>query len=98
MQNSHGLSDVGEIRWQLLLCIFLIFTTVYFSLWKGVKTSGKVQAAWGSPPLSCSKEPHCSICGAPMPPPPGEPEGQTPCPHPSLWPQKWARGTNPSGV
>uniref|UniRef100_A0A8C6XTU6 Transporter n=1 Tax=Naja naja TaxID=35670 RepID=A0A8C6XTU6_NAJNA len=42
VQNSHGLSDVGEIRWQLLLCLFLIFTTVYFSLWKGVKTSGKV--------------------------------------------------------
>lgn len=76
MQNSHGLSDVGEIRWQLLLCLFLIFTTVYFSLWKGVKTSGKVQAAWGSPPLSCSKEPHCSICGALMPPPPGDPEAR----------------------
>uniref|UniRef100_A0A8C5T244 Sodium-dependent serotonin transporter n=1 Tax=Laticauda laticaudata TaxID=8630 RepID=A0A8C5T244_LATLA len=42
VQNSHGLSDVGEIRWQLLLCLFLIFTTVYFSLWKGIKTSGKV--------------------------------------------------------
>ncbi|KAL7986583.1 hypothetical protein Chor_012866 [Crotalus horridus] len=42
VQNSHGLSDLGEIRWQLLLCLFLIFTIVYFSLWKGVKTSGKV--------------------------------------------------------
>ncbi|XP_015746375.1 sodium-dependent serotonin transporter-like [Python bivittatus] len=42
VQNSRGLSDVGKIRWQLLLCLFLIFTIVYFSLWKGVKTSGKV--------------------------------------------------------
>uniref|UniRef100_G3VR75 Transporter n=1 Tax=Sarcophilus harrisii TaxID=9305 RepID=G3VR75_SARHA len=42
IQKSGGLQDPGGIRWQLLLCLFLIFTTVYFSLWKGVKTSGKV--------------------------------------------------------
>lgn len=52
VQNSHGLSDVGKIRWQLLLCLFLIFTIVYFSLWKGVKTSGKVQAVWGPAAVS----------------------------------------------
>ncbi|XP_062822633.1 sodium-dependent serotonin transporter-like [Anolis carolinensis] len=46
LQGSNGLDDVGEIRWQLLLCLFLIFAIVYFSLWKGVKTSGKV----GDPP------------------------------------------------
>lgn len=43
IQKSGGLYDVGGIRWQLLLCLFLIFTIVYFSLWKGVKTSGKVR-------------------------------------------------------
>lgn len=37
---------MGGIRWQLLLCLFLIFTIVYFSLWKGVKTSGKVKVVW----------------------------------------------------
>ncbi|XP_068937490.1 sodium-dependent serotonin transporter-like [Petaurus breviceps papuanus] len=42
IEKSGGLQDPGAIRWQLLLCLFLIFTTVYFSLWKGVKTSGKV--------------------------------------------------------
>ncbi|XP_074828459.1 sodium-dependent serotonin transporter-like [Natator depressus] len=42
IQKSSGLYDVGGIRWQLILCLFLIFTIVYFSLWKGVKTSGKV--------------------------------------------------------
>uniref|UniRef100_A0A8C0HCA5 Transporter n=1 Tax=Chelonoidis abingdonii TaxID=106734 RepID=A0A8C0HCA5_CHEAB len=42
IQESSGLYDVGGIRWQLLLCLFLLFTIVYFSLWKGVKTSGKV--------------------------------------------------------
>uniref|UniRef100_A0A8C2HLA4 Transporter n=2 Tax=Cyprinus carpio TaxID=7962 RepID=A0A8C2HLA4_CYPCA len=42
VHESSGLGDVGYIRWQLMLCLFLIFTIVYFSLWKGVKTSGKV--------------------------------------------------------
>ncbi|KAJ6656604.1 hypothetical protein lerEdw1_003491 [Lerista edwardsae] len=42
LQHSHGLGDVGRIRWQLLLCLLLLFAIVYFSLWKGVKTSGKV--------------------------------------------------------
>lgn len=50
IQKSGGLYDIGGIRWQLLLCLFLIFTIVYFSLWKGVKTSGKVRRA---PALPC---------------------------------------------
>lgn len=50
IQKSGGLYDIGGIRWQLLLCLFLIFTIVYFSLWKGVKTSGKVR---GAPALPC---------------------------------------------
>lgn len=43
LHESDGLENVGVIRWQLMLCLFLIFTIVYFSLWKGVKTSGKVR-------------------------------------------------------
>ncbi|XP_053555806.1 sodium-dependent serotonin transporter-like [Bombina bombina] len=42
IEESHGLDDVGGIRWHLFICLLLIFTIVYFSLWKGVKTSGKV--------------------------------------------------------
>lgn len=42
LHKSSGLKNVGGVRWQLMLCLFLIFTIVYFSLWKGVKTSGKV--------------------------------------------------------
>ncbi|XP_060700115.1 solute carrier family 6 member 4b [Hemiscyllium ocellatum] len=42
IHKSKGLHCVGVIRWQLLLCLFVIFTIVYFSLWKGVKTSGKI--------------------------------------------------------
>lgn len=42
---------MGGVRWQLLLCLFLIFTIVYFSLWKGVKTSGKVRKRAPAPAL-----------------------------------------------
>ena len=42
LHKSSGLKNIGGVRWQLMLCLFLIFTIVYFSLWKGVKTSGKV--------------------------------------------------------
>uniref|UniRef100_A0A8C9SR37 Transporter n=1 Tax=Scleropages formosus TaxID=113540 RepID=A0A8C9SR37_SCLFO len=39
---SPGLHELGAVNWQLALCLLLIFTVVYFSIWKGVKTSGKV--------------------------------------------------------
>ncbi|XP_066095234.1 sodium-dependent serotonin transporter-like isoform X1 [Saccopteryx bilineata] len=42
IHRSEGLQDLGGISWQLTLCIMLIFTVIYFSIWKGVKTSGKV--------------------------------------------------------
>lgn len=44
VHKSNGLDDLGGISWQLTLCLLLIFTIVYFSIWKGVKTSGKVNA------------------------------------------------------
>ncbi|XP_066211255.1 sodium-dependent serotonin transporter-like isoform X2 [Saccopteryx leptura] len=42
IHRSEGLQDLGGISWQLTLCIMLVFTVIYFSIWKGVKTSGKV--------------------------------------------------------
>ncbi|XP_067864349.1 solute carrier family 6 member 4a [Heptranchias perlo] len=42
VHKSHGLEDLGGISWQLALCLLFIFVVVYFSIWKGVKTSGKV--------------------------------------------------------
>ncbi|XP_078536150.1 sodium-dependent serotonin transporter [Lissotriton helveticus] len=42
VHRSTGLHDLGGISWQLTLCLLFIFTIVYFSIWKGVKTSGKV--------------------------------------------------------
>ncbi|XP_045710470.1 sodium-dependent serotonin transporter-like [Phyllostomus hastatus] len=42
IHRSKGLQDLGGISWQLVLCIMLIFTVIYFSIWRGIKTSGKV--------------------------------------------------------
>lgn len=60
IHQSKGLQDLGTISWQLTLCIVLIFTVIYFSIWKGVKTSGKVSedSAACSGPYS-PRAPHC---------------------------------------
>ncbi|KAL3310899.1 Sodium-dependent serotonin transporter, partial [Cichlidogyrus casuarinus] len=42
--SSSGLQDVGNIQWHISLCLLVIFIIVYFSMWKGVKSSGK--AVW----------------------------------------------------
>lgn len=49
IHRSKGLQDLGGISWQLSLCIMLIFTVIYFSIWKGVKMSGKVRGAGCDP-------------------------------------------------
>lgn len=40
--KSHGLDYMGPIKPQLALCVFGVFVLVYFSLWKGVRSAGKV--------------------------------------------------------
>ncbi|XP_013402004.1 sodium-dependent noradrenaline transporter isoform X1 [Lingula anatina] len=42
IERSTGIDDLGEPRWQLVLCLLAVFLILYFALWKGVKTSGKV--------------------------------------------------------
>ncbi|KFW83334.1 Sodium-dependent serotonin transporter, partial [Manacus vitellinus] len=76
IHKSRGLYDIGGIHWQLLLCLFLIFAIVYFSLWKGVKTSGKAgDEVWTHVPTQPP-----SLChGVSMPWVPGG----TSQPHPS---------------
>nr|CAH0109405.1 unnamed protein product [Daphnia galeata] len=41
---SDGMDDLGPIKWSLALCVFAVFVLVYFSLWKGVRSTGK--AVW----------------------------------------------------
>uniref|UniRef100_A0A8C5ENW8 Transporter n=1 Tax=Gouania willdenowi TaxID=441366 RepID=A0A8C5ENW8_GOUWI len=42
IQDSNGIDDLGRPRWQLTSCLAVVIVVLYFSLWKGVKTSGKV--------------------------------------------------------
>ncbi|XP_050519319.1 sodium-dependent serotonin transporter [Diabrotica virgifera virgifera] len=42
--KSDGLNRMGPIKPALALCVFAVFTLVYFSLWKGVRSTGK--AVW----------------------------------------------------
>ncbi|KAM5264546.1 sodium-dependent dopamine transporter [Ctenodactylus gundi] len=42
LHESQGIGDLGPPRWQLTACLLLVIVLLYFSLWKGVKTSGKV--------------------------------------------------------
>ncbi|XP_072836596.1 sodium-dependent noradrenaline transporter [Pogona vitticeps] len=42
LNQSRGIQDVGLPQWQLTLCLLVVVIVLFFSLWKGVKTSGKV--------------------------------------------------------
>lgn len=42
LQMSGGLEELGSVSWELALCLLLSWTTCYFCIWKGVKSSGKV--------------------------------------------------------
>ena len=40
---SEGIHDIGEVRWHLCLCLLLAWVIVYFALWEGIKSFGKVR-------------------------------------------------------
>ena len=40
--QSAGIEDVGTVKWDLALCLMSVYVVVYFSIWKGIRTSGKV--------------------------------------------------------
>uniref|UniRef100_A0A7N6C0H5 Transporter n=1 Tax=Anabas testudineus TaxID=64144 RepID=A0A7N6C0H5_ANATE len=42
LHESNGIHDLGLPRWELSLCLVVVVFILYFSLWKGVKSSGKV--------------------------------------------------------
>ncbi|KFD54297.1 hypothetical protein M513_04839 [Trichuris suis] len=44
LHKSGGIEDMGQIKWQLLLCLFFIYLIVYFAIWKGPRSAGK--AVW----------------------------------------------------
>jgi solute carrier family 6 dopamine transporter-like protein 3 len=42
LHRSAGLHDLGAIKWDMALCLMAVYFICYFSLWKGISTSGKV--------------------------------------------------------
>ncbi|KAM9318640.1 sodium- and chloride-dependent GABA transporter 2-like [Pholidichthys leucotaenia] len=39
---SGGIEEIGNIRWEVMLCLIAMWTICYFCIWKGVKSTGKV--------------------------------------------------------
>lgn len=42
LRLSGDLSEPGEMNWQMILCLVTTWVVVYFCIWKGVKSTGKV--------------------------------------------------------
>ena len=42
LQYADGINRVGGINWMIALCLLGVFIIVYFAMWKGIKSSGKV--------------------------------------------------------
>ncbi|XP_043936048.1 sodium- and chloride-dependent creatine transporter 1-like [Protopterus annectens] len=42
LRISSGLDVPGSINWDILLCLIAVWVLVYFCVWKGVKSTGKV--------------------------------------------------------
>uniref|UniRef100_A0AAV2M7J8 Transporter n=1 Tax=Knipowitschia caucasica TaxID=637954 RepID=A0AAV2M7J8_KNICA len=38
---SYGIEEMGNIQWELCLCMLLSWTICYFCVWKGVRSTGK---------------------------------------------------------
>uniref|UniRef100_A0A8V5GXY8 Transporter n=1 Tax=Melopsittacus undulatus TaxID=13146 RepID=A0A8V5GXY8_MELUD len=42
LRLSGALSEPGEMNWQMILCLIATWVIVYFCIWKGVKSTGKI--------------------------------------------------------
>lgn len=43
---SGGIEEVGEVKWEILLCLLACWVACYFCIWRGVRTTGKVCEHW----------------------------------------------------
>ncbi|CAG9535602.1 unnamed protein product [Cercopithifilaria johnstoni] len=39
---AHSLSNLGSLNWEMVFCLLLVYIICYFSLWKGIRMSGKI--------------------------------------------------------
>ena len=43
LNDDYSIEHLGPVKWDIALCLLAVFVIVYFAMWKGVKSSGKVQ-------------------------------------------------------
>ncbi|XP_030275159.1 sodium- and chloride-dependent taurine transporter-like [Sparus aurata] len=39
---TDGIEDIGPVKWDLALCLLVVWVVCFFCIWKGVKSTGKV--------------------------------------------------------
>lgn len=95
LRLSGDLSEPGEMNWQMILCLVTTWVIVYFCIWKGVKSTGKVMVGgiqvgiagvWG---WGCGTR-HCQL----LPARAAALGCRTPCPT-SVWEVPPATGDTP---
>ncbi|XP_050420385.1 sodium- and chloride-dependent GABA transporter ine-like [Adelges cooleyi] len=42
LHATKDLQTLGSMRWELVACMFVVWIVVYFTLWKSIKSSGRV--------------------------------------------------------
>ncbi|XP_066522956.1 sodium- and chloride-dependent GABA transporter 2 [Hoplias malabaricus] len=42
LRISSGIDEIGELHWDMVLCLLVAWIICYFCIWKGVKSTGKV--------------------------------------------------------
>ncbi|XP_014345892.1 sodium- and chloride-dependent creatine transporter 1 isoform X2 [Latimeria chalumnae] len=42
LKISSGLDEPGAMNWELVLCLLVTWVLVYFCVWKGIKSTGKI--------------------------------------------------------
>lgn len=42
---ARGIDNLGSVNWEMVACVVLVYLICYFSLWKGIKMSGKVSVS-----------------------------------------------------
>lgn len=51
VHKADAFNNLGQVKWELALCLIVVFIFVYFALWKGIKSSGKVNKRETQPNL-----------------------------------------------
>lgn len=62
LHKADGIEKLGDIKWQLTLCLIAVYLICYFSLWKGISTSGKVSKSSSNARRTLSDKTNHVLC------------------------------------